>query len=51
VAPAALAFPTGSPGSSLIKHLATGHMMMLEKNNMEIAKYLNGWISKATDQN
>lgn len=23
-----------------------GHMMMLEKNNMEIAKYLDGWISK-----
>lgn len=26
-----------------------GHMMMLEKNNLEIAKYLDGWIAKAED--
>ena len=23
-----------------------GHMMMLEKNNIEIARYLDGWIGK-----
>jgi pimeloyl-ACP methyl ester carboxylesterase len=26
-----------------------GHMMMLEKNNLEIAKYLDGWIAKVED--